>query len=106
MKKKLPQASGFFSIFVGELMALTLKLKLTGQEASDDGSVSMSEEPLQIMGYLLEEDENYYFLGEDPRQATVAVKKDEVMFAMVVQPADIEDSVLDGIPNKPKGEWN
>jgi len=106
MKKKPRENSPYFKIFVGELVAITMNFKITGQEMDEDGSGKMTEEPLTAIGYLLEEDDQYYYLGEDPRQVTVAVKIKDVMITSVIEPADMEDRVLEGIPNKPKGEWN
>jgi hypothetical protein len=96
--------SRFFLTFAGEVVLINLKHFLQTQEATEEGTV-MSQEPMGVMGYLLDEDDDYYFLGENDQEANQAVKKADVLHVSVVDPLEIMK--MDGsMPDIPEGELN
>jgi len=96
--------SRFFMTFAGEVVQISLKHFLQTQEATEEGTL-LSQEPMGIMGYLIDEDDDYYFLGENDQEANQSVKKSEVMHVSVVDPLEIMRAE-GSMPNIPEGELN
>jgi hypothetical protein len=96
--------SRFFMTFAGEVVHINLKHFLQTQEATEEGTV-MSQEPMAIMGYLIDEDDDYYFLGETDQAATQSVRKSEVLHVSIVDPLEIMRAE-GSMPNIPEGELN
>lgn len=82
-----PDDDFFFLTFVAEYVEVTTKLLATQEEHH----VTM---PLTIRGYLLEHDENFYYIGGDPENIHYAVRKDEVVLFTIINPDAEADQIL------------
>lgn len=105
MRKPKPDKNNrFFLTFVGEVVHINLKHFMQTQEATEEGTL-VSQEPMGIMGYLIDEDDDYYFLGENDQEANQSVKKSEVMHVAIVDPLEIMKAE-GSMPDIPEGELN
>lgn len=80
----------FFLTFVAEYVELTLKLTATDTQTN----IIL---PLTVRGFLLEQDDRYYYLGEHPNAVSQAVEKELVGLITAVEHKDYADTLLDGL---------
>lgn len=78
--------------FVGELIEIVARL-------SDENS----EESIKTIGYLLDYDEEYYFLGNDPEEITHCVKRSKVTLINTLNPDNMYQEMLEEM-EVPKSE--
>src|ERR1041384_1974834 len=102
MKRKTKKAienefNLFFETFIGEYVEIMTNTKTTETVQHEDGTVQSGEYAMIVNGYLLDEDENYYFLGRDSEEVTHCVKKDEVILVSISEPDMKELQVLENI---------
>lgn len=50
--------------------------------------------PLTVQGYLLDMDDDYYFIGEGPIEINAAVKKKNVAFMSILDPESKEQDLF------------
>lgn len=77
----------FKSIFIGELVEMMAKLS-----ANENSPV------LQIQGYLLDVDNDYYYLGKDFNEVTDCIKKEIVGHINIIKPIDPIVEILNQLP--------
>lgn len=81
--KEQPQKSSrLYDVFVGTTVQIMVKLT----KESEDGVMSS----IAIEGYLLDEDDEYYYVGTNPIEIAGAVKKSEVAVVMSSEPSEYE----------------
>lgn len=97
MRKKKKDPSLFFMTFIGELVAVTTKLKITESMQNEEGSTELIM-PMAIEAFLLDEDNLYYYLGKEPDQVDQAIKKVMVSHIEIVQSKHPYDELLDDFP--------
>jgi len=57
--------------------------------------VRESEEPIMFQGFLLDADDDFYFLGSTPNEVCSAIKKDELGSIHIASNYSVYDEVLD-----------
>lgn len=110
MKKKTKGTRGvdnlFFNIFAGELVQITTDVRIKTVADSEEGS-TISEFPVTIQGYLLDQDLMYYYLGESPGAVSTAITITSVKAITIVESKTEFDEILDDMPEpKEKEEFN
>lgn len=107
-KSKKNEKTGFslfYLTFVGELVQLTTELIVKDHKQTED-EVEISEKPVGFVGYLLDEDSSYYYIGDNPQEITTAVRKTKVVS---VEPVKIQtplEALLDQIPDPEDDQVN
>ena len=82
-----PKTSELFKVtFIGELVEI-----IADSDSSEHGK-------LVIQGYLLDYDEDYYYLGEGPLAVTSALKRELVGFVTIINKVDPGIEVLQNMP--------
>lgn len=82
-KKEKEKDSIFFYTFVGNYVEVVGAFYNQNQEV-----------PLSIQGYLLDQDDEYYFLGDHPHNITHAVKIESVRYIAIYSDDDQYKKVL------------
>jgi len=98
-KRKVDNDNRFFQTFAGEFVKVFTKASIKEIASTEDGHVEQ-EVPLAIMGYLLDYDSKYYYLGDEPNQASVAIAIDQVIIIQEVKNPDVYDALLDQVDTK------
>lgn len=98
-KKTIQESDRFFSIFAGEFVKVFLKNSVEETIESEQGAISQNS-PLSLTGYLLDFDERYYYLGDNPNQVYAAVAINEVILIQEVKPMDSMDLMMEGADMK------
>lgn len=84
----------FFEIFAGEFVKIFIKANVKETASTEEGHIEQ-EAPLAVIGYLLDYDSKYYYLGDDPSQASIAVAINQVMLIQEVKNPDAYDALLE-----------
>lgn len=71
--EKNPINETFFLTFVGEHVELAGSFYHSDQEAA-----------IKVQGYILDIDDEYYYLGDTPEEITNAIKRDRVIYIQVI----------------------
>ena len=90
------EESLFFLTFIGEYVQVTSNLMTKKQIETDEG-VGILETPITIVGYLLDEDDKYYYMGGRPDSVSDAIKKTSVKMIQIVEFKTELDEVLDSM---------
>jgi len=83
-KNKEHQGSHLFELFAGEYVSILLDMQVESINQKND-TVDMLKTPLNISGYLTDEDDDYYYLGHEPNIYNQAVKKNMIVYLEVVE---------------------
>lgn len=87
----------FFNTFVGEFVQITTGMMTKEQIDTEQGS-AIAEGPVILGGYLLDEDDKYYYLGPTPDGITDAIKKVTVKHIQIIPPKSKYDEIMDKTP--------
>ena len=92
----------FFQSFVGEMVSLTINATVPTQAViNDDGVVEeVIEGPISFDGYLLDVDNEYYYLGDTSQEVSKAIRKENVISVEIVKSLNIFDKMLEDIEDK------
>ena len=108
-KKKTSPKNGhdlFFDIFIGEFVDIITERKTTRISVNQEsGETEQLEIPMIISGYILDEDDSYYFIGATDRQVSHAVKKSIVDHVSISSPDGLNMEEIE-YPKTPVGELN
>lgn len=88
MRKK--KTSMFFKTFAGSFLNIYTSLQ-TAQSVESEEGTAHSDTPLVFQGYLLDKDDEYYYLGSTPDEVNCSIRIDEVKFAVVANEETNED---------------
>lgn len=110
MKQKIDEPSLFFMNFQGELLSFILDTKMQMVSETDEG-VHSSETPLTIQAFLIDEDEQYYYLGNVPPNLDKivvdrAIAKSRVIYVQTIVPDDPFTAILDEMEKPDKEGFN
>lgn len=99
-KKKLDQ---LFKLFAGDFIQLVLDKDLETSVQNEE-SITRQKSPIVMEGYLVDEDDVYLFLGQEPDQINQAVKKEYIIHIEIASEeevvSEIDKLLLTGkIPN-------
>lgn len=109
MPKKTKMTTGndttlFFNSFVGELVEIMTNRMSTVITQTEEGTET-GEYPWAITGYLLDEDENFYYIGRSPTEVSSAIKKEIVIGVTITDNPD--NRIMEALGNiKDKGDLN
>jgi hypothetical protein len=85
MSKAKETATDFlFELFAGEHVSILIDMQVESVVQKED-TVEMIKTPLNVTGYLTDEDQNFYFLGHEPDIYTQAVSKSRIVHIEVVE---------------------
>jgi len=84
---------GFYDTFVGEFVELTTHKEI---QAIEDEIMVVS--PIMLRGYLVDMDDEYFYLGEDPQKVSDAVERSTVWRIMILDPEAIIRDALKNMP--------
>lgn len=91
------ELSTFTSAFLGQQVTITVNLNQTiNFQSSPEQSVESM--PIFYEGFLLDEDDQFYYLGEDPIEINQAIKKVNVVHIMSIEEKDVFNQILDEMP--------
>jgi hypothetical protein len=77
----------FFLTFIGEYV------EMIGSFQVDDQTAVAS-----LQGYLLDVDDDFYFLGESAEEIFIAIRKDSVQTIRVIPVTDYRREILNALP--------
>lgn len=77
--------SKVFGKFAGSYVSVAVK----GMKGSSKGKIAN----LLLMGYLLDEDEDYFYIGESQQEVSVAVLRSDVV--AIMSAADMDETEMD-----------
>ena len=80
----------FFNTFVGEYVEMMTNVKSSTQMQHEDGSIESGEYPWIIHGYLLDEDDDYYFIGINSDSVNSAISKNIVLSVSISEPEEVK----------------
>ena len=98
-KKKTQTTAGdydtFFLAFAGEHLEIVAML-----------SSEVTEGTIKTNGFLLDYNDEYYFLGETPHEITHCVKREKVTLIQVMEPGSVYQEILEEmeIPKDERGK--
>jgi len=105
-KEKVPEL--FFTTFVGEYVRIVTTVVMTDTIETEEG-ISTSSAPLLTEGYLLDYDDNFYYLGQSPDNVTTAISRhtiSQVQSGMEQPARNVFDEILESMPDKPDSSSN
>lgn len=106
VKRKQPTPTDVFSmVFLMEHVEILTKVRLNQGIETPDGIVD-HESPLVVQGYILDVDDEYYYIGTTVEEVTEAVKKDVVDHISIIKVKDNFDEILDDMPTPTKKDFN
>lgn len=95
---KLEPLPNLFQItFIGEYVEIIAKFYQTYKEESDTRLIE-STAPASIKGYLLEFDDEYYYLGNEPNAVNRVIRKTDVSYIEIVDEDSAFEKILDDFP--------
>jgi len=104
-KKKNNKLDLIDNSFLGEYIRLILEPVTRLSHAKGDEMID-SETNIAIDGYLLEKDDNYFYLGSTAGSVTQAIRRDLVMIIQTELDKDEYSEYLDKLETPKKGEFN
>jgi hypothetical protein len=102
---KEPELSTFFLAFMAQEVIITTTVSTTVNFTDEVGN-TVEIMPIFYEGILLDHDDEYFYLGENPNEINQAVKKTCVIHMMVKQNKDLYEEILDSMPKPGKGDVN
>jgi hypothetical protein len=106
--KKKPTNELFFLAFGGEVVSITTTIKASETLQIEDETIQV-DIPNTFEGYLLDMDEEYYYLGDTSNEVSRAVRKE---YAVVIEVAKIQktktrfDAILDEMEEPDEKDYN
>lgn len=97
------EPSVLFMTFQGEFVNILLSTNLSTTQQVDDEIMS-AEIPLSVEGFLVDEDDQFLYIGPSPALADKAVGKQHVLLIQLKQPDDALQNALDEM--EPEGSIN
>lgn len=93
----------FFLAFMGQEVIITTTVNSTVNIADEHGN-SIETMPLFYEGILLDQDKEYYYLGQNPNEINQAIPKSFVLHIMTKPSTDIYEEILDSMEKPTKQE--
>lgn len=104
MSKKHSE-SHLFELFAGEYVSILLNMQIESVSQNLE-TVDMLKTPLNITGYLTDEDDDYYYLGHEPNVYNQAVKKNMIVHLEVIEEEKKMPEVFKDVKNPDGGKFN
>lgn len=98
--------SKLFETFTGHHLRLTMDKGLK-QTIEHNGTLKTIEQPKEIEGYLVEECDDFYYLGVQPGEINMAIAKWDISTIEMCEPDDSKDEKLQSfLKSTATGEMN
>lgn len=94
-----------FINFIGENVEIMLDLN-SSAVAEVDSNVLNESSPIVVRGYLLDTDDEYYFLGSDGVNITTAIKRKNVIAISLYQEKSMYEELFENLPVPSKKDQN
>lgn len=91
----------FEKVFIGELVSIISDLSVSNTSQNDENYETNSAY-MTFNGFLLDQDDEYCYLGETGNEVSSAIKKDSIRFIQVISPRNELDEILDSLPDNPE----
>jgi len=103
-KKKLHSSENidtFVLAFMGELVNVITDIMIVDYTQNDDNTLEQNA-PMVARGYLLDSDENYLYLGDNPLEVSQAIARSRITMVQIDRKKSKYEELLDemGDPNK------
>lgn len=87
----------FYNIFVGEFVQIVTEVQTKTVQQSEE-EIKESNHPVILEGYLLDVDDDFYYLGDTPNSISSGVKKTKIVHIQIAEPKSYMDDILDEMP--------
>lgn len=104
-KKDIENLQTFSLAFMGEYINVITNIMIVESVSNDNETIEQNA-PMMAKGYLLDEDSEFIYLGDNPFEITQAVTKKHIC---VVQAGTIKsqyDEILENMPDPNKKDIN
>jgi hypothetical protein len=88
---KRKNISKLFEIFTGERVSIWVKKDMMQTMLDNKGNLKTSAQPGVLGGFLIEEDDEYFYFGHVPETIAFAVKKDSIIQLGILEDTDLVD---------------
>jgi len=95
----------FNLIFIGEYVEIVTKLSQRKVQGDEDG-VSDETLPLVLVGYVLDRDDEFLYMGDTPDQIVGGIKRCDISYIKIIQEQNPYDEIMDSTPDPQKGNMN
>ena len=92
-----------YECFTGEFVSIVLNKDEKNSVAIGD-TIRPVQKPMIVLGFMIEEDDHYFFLGHDPDLICIAVKKNQVVVIEVADPNEQMAHELNDAVETPKND--
>jgi len=111
-EKEAPEvnvSSPFFLSFFGQRVKVLTSIFQSFSVNTPEG-IAQESLPITIMGYILDADDQYYYIGSNPHEIRQAIKKEKVIAIEVYTEEDEQaenyDKLLEGMGVPKRNEQN
>lgn len=106
--KKKPQGppetpQTFMLSFIGEYVNIVTDIMIAEYTNTEDGPLEQNA-PMVARGYMLDADDDYVYLGEDPFEITQAIQTKRIVLVQREIKSSAYDDLLNGMPDPKKKE--
>ena len=93
----------FVLAFMGEYVSVITDIMILDY-SQNDSQVLEQNAPMVARGFLLDEDENFLYLGDNPLEISQAISKKKIAMIHMEKKKNKYDEILDGMGNDPSKE--
>lgn len=87
----------FHLTFIGEYVEILTCFYQKHIEGNQD-SISEQTVPIVIQGYILDIDDEFYYIGNNPSEVVRAIRKQDARAFEILQPKNVFDEILEHMP--------
>lgn len=95
----------FHHSFVGEKVEIVAGFYQNYMEETADSRIT-NQAPASIQGFILDLDDDYMYLGKNPTEVSMCIRRDTVLYIEILVERNEYDVILDSLPQANKGEEN
>lgn len=86
----------FLKKFQGQYMEFVINMTMNEEFADPQSGEPMTRiGPLVIQAFVVDVDDNFVYLGNNPLEIDSAVKIEDIRYVSIVEPVGFEDSISD-----------
>lgn len=104
-KKDADELKTFSLAFMGEYINVITDLMIVDYTNTEDQTFEQNA-PMIARGYLLDEDESFLYLGDNPFEITQAISKKRLCMVQIHVEKSRYDEILDSMPDPEKEDIN
>lgn len=102
-------SEAFFASFIGDRVEIVADFYQNYSEETAESRIT-NHAPASIQGYILDLDNEFLYLGKNPHEVSMCLKRDRVLYIEVIGGETKErspyDELLDSMPVPKKSEEN